>query len=225
MNANVKLGKIANVPIVLAFDWWLIVIGYTLYALMSSSVVSAANTFLAIMAISGIVLLHELGHMFMAKRFGAKTNSITLHCFGGLAAINMHDWPKLLNKPKRSLLVWLAGPAVNIVLFGLLWLVVPFVRQHQLAMQYVVYLMFVNASLAIFNLLPVFPMDGSGIMYSVLRMITTRSRAIKITSIVGIIGSAGFILLALKFHMVMLGFIGLMTLMASIQAPKHPLYK
>ncbi len=231
MNLNLRLGKVAKVPLILSIDWLLFVIGFTLFTLVSSGKIVAFNSFLAIIAISAIVLLHEMGHMFMAKKFGARTKSITLHCFGGLAAINTNDWPKLLSKPSHSLLVWLAGPMINIVLAALLFAVFhplgyasPLVG-HPILIQYLSYLFEVNVVLALFNLLPVFPLDGGGCLLSILRMVMNKQKAIRITSIVGIIGSIGLILLAFKLKAIMLGFIGLMTLMASMQAPKQPLYK
>jgi len=227
MKLNLTIGKVAKVPIILGFDWFLFVLGFTLFTALGSSATTTLNTFLAIMAISVIVLLHELGHMFMAKRFGAKTDSITLHCFGGVAAINMRDWPKLLNNPKRSLLVWFAGPAVNIALFFLL---IPFGRyfaahHYPILWHHTLYLMMVNFSLAVFNLLPVFPMDGGGMLYSVLRMFLSKAKAIRITSVVGMIGSLAFMVLAFKFKAVMLGVIAIMTFMSCLAAPKHSLYK
>jgi Zn-dependent protease len=197
---------------------------------MKTSEIAALDAFLAVIAISVIILLHELGHMFAAKKFGARTNSITLHCYGGLAAINTNDWPALLNKPRRSLLVWLAGPMVNIVLAGLIFILFrPFglrspLIDHPTLLRYFAYLFDVNVVLAVFNLMPVFPLDGGGALYSVLRMITTKARAIRITSVVGIIGSIGFIIGAVFLKAPMLGFIGVMALLASYTAPKHPLY-
>ncbi len=222
---RLQLGKIAKIPVVIASDWFIFVGIYLMMTLFSGTLTSVINTGLAIVALTVIVLLHELGHSFTARYFGAKTNSITLHCYGGLAEVNQNDWPRLLAKPYKSLLVWLAGPMVNIALFFLLGLLAPLFAGHPAALYDLRYLRMINLAIAIFNLLPVFPLDGGGILYSLLKMILPNRIAIRITSVVGIIGSIGFILLAIKLKAIMLGFIGLMTLLASFRAPKHPLFQ
>lgn len=222
---NLRLGKISNIPITIASDWFIFVAVYLLMTLFSSSLMSFFNTGLAILAITSIILLHELGHSFAARYFGARTNAITLHCYGGLAEVNQNDWPQLLAKPYKSLLVWLAGPMVNVLLFILFSSIAKSLASYPTALFYVKYLQIVNLGLAVFNLLPVFPLDGGGIFYSLLRMVFSKKVSIYTTSVVGVIGSIGFVFLAFKFHALMLGFIGLMTLLSSLKAPKHPLFQ
>jgi Zn-dependent protease len=230
MSLNLKIGKIAKVPIILGVDWLFFVIGFTLFTLFGSGQSAAFDTLLAILAISAIVLIHECGHMLAAKKFGARTNSITLHCFGGLASINQNDWPKLLSKPRRSLVVWAAGPMTNIIMAAFIFaLFHPFGHAsplfgHATLIKYFAYLFQINVVLALFNLLPVWPLDGAGILLSLLSMITTRRRASSIVSITGIIGGACFMALAIYYKAPMLGFIGLFAILASYQMKKSPLY-
>jgi Zn-dependent protease len=229
---KLQVAKVSNIPVYLSDNYFLFVFGMILYKLIFSGVAVALDTSLAIVALSAIVVMHEFGHALTAKHFGAKTDSITLYFFGGIAKINEYSWQKLIDKPRHSLLVWLAGPMTNIVLAGLIFLGMrsfvhhrDFIVSHQVIFAYLAWLFIMNLALAIFNLLPVFPMDGGGILYSVLRMITTKARAIRITSVVGIIGSIAFIVLAFKFKAIMLGLVGVMALLTCIQAPNNNFYK
>ncbi|MFT4976326.1 MAG: Zn-dependent protease [Myxococcota bacterium] len=105
----------------------------------------------------GSVLLHELGHALVARRFGIDTRSITLYPFGGIAALTAEP-----DSPRSELWIALAGPAVNFALAALTlplaWLGAP------LAATFIG----INLVLGIFNLLPAFPMDGGRVLRAAL---------------------------------------------------------
>ena len=113
------------------------------------------------------VLLHELGHSWTARRYDVTITSITLWIFGGMA--RMDDLPEDWNV---EFYVALAGPATSLLLaagcYGLLF-VVP---ADPVVVFLVGWLAVVNVSLAVFNMLPAFPMDGG----RVLRALLARSR-------------------------------------------------
>ena len=113
------------------------------------------------------VVLHELGHSLVAMRFGFPIDSITLWIFGGIARLTEtpEEW-------KQELLIAIAGPAVSVAL-GVLSYGVVLVTGGLPTVQFLFgYLALINVTLAIFNLLPGFPMDGG----RVLRALLARNR-------------------------------------------------
>jgi Zn-dependent protease len=112
------------------------------------------------------VIMHEFGHALMAKRFGISTASITLYPFGGIAKIE-----DAIEDNRAELYIALAGPAVNMILCGLLFplafLGIPLC--HELA--------WLNLIMGIFNLIPAFPMDGGRVLRASLARWMTRNQA------------------------------------------------
>lgn len=147
------------------------------------------------------VTLHEYGHALMARRFGVDTRDILLSPIGGIARLD-----RIPADPKEELLVALAGPAVNFVLAvflgSYLFTLPPLMRSHlmqsflfrdsnyffpelPLAGYAAVTLFFLNLVLAVFNLLPAFPMDGGRILRALL---STRMKRYTATLVAARIG-------------------------------------
>jgi len=127
------------------------------------------------------VVLHELGHSVVAMRYGFPIDSITLWIFGGIAKLTdmPEDW-------KQELTIAIAGPVVSVALglgFAGVFLVVP---GSLPAVQFVVaYLAAMNVALAVFNLLPAFPMDGGRVLRALLSRTRPFARATKLAADVG----------------------------------------
>lgn len=133
------------------------------------------------------VILHEFGHALTARHFGYKTRNITIFPIGGVATFDT-----LPENPKEEILVALAGPAVNIIIALILGIILwasnlP-VNIEQLKIENgfsLAALMVINITLAIFNLLPAFPMDGGRVFRAMLSFRRTRYEATKIATKTG----------------------------------------
>ncbi|MEM9772446.1 MAG: site-2 protease family protein [Cyanobacteria bacterium P01_D01_bin.73] len=113
------------------------------------------------------VLLHELGHSMVAISQGIKVNSITLFMFGGMAAIDRES-----KTPMRAFAVAIAGPAVSIILFGLLFGFNTLLVEGSPLSIIVNNLARINLVLGTFNLIPGLPLDGGQILKAIVWKIT-----------------------------------------------------
>jgi len=111
MKWSIKLGKLLGIDVYLHFTFLLLLAFLGFYYWRATHNVDAALRGVAfIVALFGCVVLHELGHALMARRYGIKTRDITLLPIGGIARLE-----KMPEKPMQEFWVALAGPAVNVV--------------------------------------------------------------------------------------------------------------
>ncbi len=131
------------------------------------------------------VLLHEFGHVFAARRYGIQTPDITLLPIGGVARLE-----RVPEEPSQELVVALAGPAVNLVIAAVLFAVLGGLPAdstdlHDPRVGLAARLLSTNLFLALFNLLPAFPMDGGRALRALLAYRLGYARATRIASVVG----------------------------------------
>jgi Zn-dependent protease/predicted transcriptional regulator len=111
------------------------------------------------------IVLHELSHAVVARGFGLPIGGITLFIFGGVA--ELQDEPKT---PRAEFWVAIAGPICSVIIAGLCHLGAEAARAASLEQVFVVlsFLAVINTILALFNLVPAFPLDGGRILRSIL---------------------------------------------------------
>ncbi|HEX2255604.1 MAG TPA: site-2 protease family protein [Afifellaceae bacterium] len=173
---------------------WIAVVHYQV-----GGAAAAIDGLLFIIAIFACVIAHEFGHALAARRYGIRTPDITLLPIGGLARLE-----RMPEKPGEEIVVALAGPAVNFVIALVLILVLgarldpeALEQIQNPTVNFFARLAAVNVFLALFNLIPAFPMDGGRVLRALLALRYTRTRATEIAARVG----QGFAFL--------LGFLGL----------------
>jgi Zn-dependent protease len=138
------------------------------------------------------VLLHELGHVFAARRYGVRTPDVTLWPFGGIANMEVPE------KPAQEIVVSLAGPAVNVIIAAalLLWLVAFYFEHVRLDpknlaqiddpfVSLAAKLAVANIVLVLFNIIPAFPMDGGRVLRALLAIKMGNARATEVAAAIG----------------------------------------
>ena len=178
MHLSWKIGRVAGIDLHLhvTFLVMLAMLGLTHHGLGAVALVSA---------LFGCVVLHELGHALMARRFGIPTEDITLYPIGGVARLQ-----RMPRAPGAELLIALAGPAVNVAIVlallaavGLSGLLATPITGAAGAL--LGELLAVNVLLAGFNLIPIFPMDGGRVLRAMLSGRLGRLRATEIAATIG----------------------------------------
>ena len=201
MGRSLLIGRIAGIKILIHWTF-LLLLGFVVFSELrkGSETVAVVANIGFVLALFACVVLHELGHSLMAKRFGIETRNITLLPIGGVASLE-----RIPEDPKQELWVALAGPAVNVVIALLL---LPFVAMsgsffegdvgNVTTTQGFLYSLFrVNVILVLFNTIPAFPMDGGRVLRALLALRMGRIRATAIASGLGRIIAIGFIFFGL----------------------------
>lgn len=173
MRWSYRLGRIAGIDVFVHVTFLLLLAFIFLVSLRQGGLEPALYALGFIIALFGIVILHELGHALTARRFGIQTRDITLLPIGGVARLE-----RMPEDPRQELIVALAGPAVNLVLAGIFFVIL--LLEGQLidldrlssfgggVWTFVHQMLWVNLLLAGFNLLPAFPMDGGRVLRALL---------------------------------------------------------
>ncbi len=205
---SVPIGRIFGIEIDLDYSWFLVVILLTWVLAVSYYPAEFRNWSTAEYWFMGIVtavmlfvsvLIHELGHSVVAKRYGLSVPRITLFIFGGVSEIAAEP-------PNAAAEFWIAviGPVVSLALAAFFWEIGPLFAWSQPLFALAKYLALLNLILAVFNLIPGFPLDGGRVLRAILWRATGKYR--RATAIAAITGRfMGFLLIFLGVWQVLAG--------------------
>jgi len=203
MGASLRIGSVRGIDIRVhaTFLFVLLLGAFQWKHLGVSGAIFGAALMLFVFA---CVVLHELGHSLVARAFGVPVKDITLYPIGGVAQLG-----KRPDTPLQELLVAIAGPAVNVVIVSLLLPLTAWsygldamlqeaqtIGQHQPTMLTLsVFLLLSNVGLAVFNMIPAFPMDGGRVLRAVLAMLMPGLQATRIAVTIGRVLAVGMMAL------------------------------
>lgn len=194
-NGSLHLGRVLKVNIFVHWSWFVVAYFFIVQGFFG---LPAAWGALAYVGLFGIVLLHEYGHALACRSVGGRASTIVMWPLGGIAFV---DPP-----PRPGAVLWsvAAGPLVNVVLFPVLLglvLAVGMDLEHPTQatnFQQLIFSMFmINTGLLVFNLMPIYPLDGGQILQALLWFFIGRAKSLRVVSIIGLIaagaGIVGFL--------------------------------
>jgi len=173
------------------------------------------------LALFAIVLMHEFGHALACRQVGGNANRIVLWPLGGVAYV---DPPP---RPGATLWSIAAGPLVNVALLPVLFVAGRTSRMlgwaqtmpnfHALLRA----IWWIDIGLLVFNILPIYPLDGGQILRSLLWFPLGRARSLMVTTVLGFVGIAGFFGLAIWLQSAWFGVLGVFMLLNCWAGLKH----
>jgi Zn-dependent protease len=207
-----RLFKVFGITVYLHWSWFLIAV----YELQSRKGVyqSFGWNVAELLSLFGIVLLHEFGHALACRSVGGKAERIVLWPLGGVAYVS----PPM--RPGAMLWSIVAGPLVNVILLPLtlplMWL-----PGHSDVNTFLAMIAQINLVLLIFNMLPIYPLDGGKILWSLLWFVLGLGRSLMVASVIGMVGAGGLVLLAMYYRDIWLVAIALFAAFQAFNGVKN----
>lgn len=223
MKANLNLGKYYGTEVQIHWTFFLLIAWIVFSEVLSGATIDRILFNLQfILAILICVLFHELGHMLVSKKFGITTKKMVLLPIGGISTVE-----KTTKSPKEEVLITLAGPMVNIVIALILFFVIPvrefislnlgeyFTALNDFSIKtFLFFLFIVNVALAVFNMIPAFPLDGGRILRALLNVKFTRAKATFLATRISNVIAIVLLLIGLLFNPILV-FLSLFLLIGS----------
>jgi len=216
---SIHLFRFSGIDVFLHWSWFVVAV-YEIQTRAGSYSSVTWNVF-EYLALFLIVLLHEFGHALACRQVGGRANRIVLWPLGGVAYV---DPPP---RPGATLWSIAAGPLVNVALVPILGSIT-FLNHAELWTetgpnfeQLLPTIFWINVGLLAFNILPIYPLDGGQILRSLLWFVIGRARSLMVATILGLLGVAAFIGLALLRGSIWYGAIAVFMLMNCWGGLKH----
>jgi Zn-dependent protease len=182
-----RIFRIAGTDVKVHVTFFLVLVYYATEAYRAGGGAAVPETLAVVLAIFACVLLHEFGHITMARRFGVRTPDVILLPIGGVARLE-----RMPDEPIQEFLIAIAGPIVTLLIAVVCYLFLRLAGQHPTILNLdvehlspIAVLMRVNAVLLVFNLIPAFPMDGGRVLRSLLAMRVGLVRATRTAASIG----------------------------------------
>jgi Zn-dependent protease len=216
---SIRLFRFNGIDVFVHWSWFLVA-AYEIQT-RKGSYSSVTWNVLEYLALFLIVMIHEFGHALACRQVGGRADRIVLWPLGGVAYV--------APPPRPGATLWsiAAGPLVNVVLIPILFVAVTMSGSSGLATGvpdlYALLLQIwkINKWLLIFNILPIYPLDGGQILRSLLWFVLGRARSLMVATVFGLVGVVGFIGLALWRQDVWLGAIAVFMMMSCWSGLKH----
>jgi Zn-dependent protease len=187
MRWSYTIGRIAGTEVKVHVTFLLLLAWFAVAQYQEGGAAAALDFTLFFLAFFGCIVLHEFGHITMARRFGVRTPDVLLLPIGGVARLE-----RIPEVPKQEFLIALAGPLVTVGIIILLVVVsaaggVPLALSENMSadIPFTLRLLAVNIAVLLFNLVPAFPLDGGRLLRSLL---ASRYGLVRATRIAGSIG-------------------------------------
>ncbi|UCG55739.1 MAG: site-2 protease family protein [Phycisphaerales bacterium] len=221
MGWSFRIGKIAGIEFRIHVTFFLLLLVIFVSTTTQAGMQKAWLATLFISAVFVCVLIHEIGHSLIARRFGKEAKSITLLPIGGVASLE-----EIPEKPGQEIAMAVVGPLINLAIAGVLYLFVgrwsvsvPSLYPSSATM-FFAGLIGVNVWLAIFNMIPAFPMDGGRVLRGFLALTMDYVRATAVAVMIGQ-GIAMFFILFGIFYNWWLVLIGLFLYIGAGGEKRH----
>jgi len=222
MRSSVNIGRIFGIKFEIHVTFFLLLAVMFFSDWGQRGLAGAAVSTLFLCAIFVCVVIHELGHSLVARRFGKQARSITLLPIGGVASLD-----SIPEKPSQEIAMAIVGPLINLVIAAGLYLVIGgWTGEGELNLAptsmrgFFGGLMGVNVMLAVFNLIPALPMDGGRVLRAIL---ATRMDYVRATGIAAFVGQAiaTFFIVFGLFRNFWLAFVGLFIYAGADSEKRH----
>jgi stage IV sporulation protein FB len=187
MRWSYTIGRIRGTEVKVHVTFFLLLAWIAYGAYQQGGTTAAVDVTLFVVTFFLCILLHEFGHIAMARRFGVRTPDVILLPIGGVARLE-----RIPEEPKQELLIALAGPAVTLVIILFLLLVTVLLGQPLTVTDpfsehgaFTVRLLETNLLVLLFNLVPAFPLDGGRVLRALLAFRLGLARATQIAGTIG----------------------------------------